>query len=155
VRLPIPPPRRRTYGGGATQIRTGDKAFAELCLATWLWRHTLERTMGFEPTTLALARRCSTTEPRPHMAGDPGIEPGNDGVKVRCLTAWLIPNAFWWGDRGELNPRMSDPQSDALTTSPRPPSNVGIPHVMAGAAGVEPTLTVLETAVLPLNYAPK
>ena len=27
--------------------------------------------------------------------------------------------------------------------------------LMAGAAGVEPTLTVLETAVLPLNYAPK
>jgi hypothetical protein len=26
---------------------------------------------------------------------------------------------------------------------------------LAGAAGVEPTLTVLETAVLPLNYAPK
>jgi hypothetical protein len=27
--------------------------------------------------------------------------------------------------------------------------------IMAGAAGIEPTLTVLETAVLPLNYAPK
>ena len=26
--------------------------------------------------------------------------------------------------------------------------------LMAGAAGIEPTLTVLETAVLPLNYAP-
>ena len=26
---------------------------------------------------------------------------------------------------------------------------------LAGAAGIEPTLTVLETAVLPLNYAPK
>lgn len=26
---------------------------------------------------------------------------------------------------------------------------------MAGVAGVEPTLTVLETAVLPLNYTPK
>ncbi len=25
---------------------------------------------------------------------------------------------------------------------------------MAGAAGIEPTLTVLETVVLPLNYAP-
>ena len=59
------------------------------------------------------------------MAGDPGFEPGNDGVKVRCLTAWLIPNILHygnkWGDRGELNPRMSDPQTDALTTSPRPP----------------------------------
>ncbi len=26
---------------------------------------------------------------------------------------------------------------------------------MAGAVGIEPTLTVLETVVLPLNYAPK
>ena len=24
--------------GGATQIRTGDKGFAVLCLTTWLWR---------------------------------------------------------------------------------------------------------------------
>ena len=26
---------------------------------------------------------------------------------------------------------------------------------LAGAVGIEPTLTVLETVVLPLNYAPK
>ena len=26
--------------------------------------------------------------------------------------------------------------------------------IMAGVAGIEPTLTVLETAVLPLNYTP-
>ena len=25
------------------------------------------------------------------MAGDIGFEPMHDGVKVRCLTAWLIP----------------------------------------------------------------
>ena len=43
------------------------------------------------------------------------------------------------------------------------PSNVGttircVNHfattAMAGAVGIEPTLTVLETVVLPLNYAP-
>ena len=28
----------------------------------------LERKMGFEPTTLSLARRCSTTEPLPLVA---------------------------------------------------------------------------------------
>ena len=43
VRLPIPPPRRLNAlglvgDGGATQIRTGGRAFAELCLTTWLWR---------------------------------------------------------------------------------------------------------------------
>jgi hypothetical protein len=26
------------------------------------------------------------------MAGPPGFEPGHDGVKVRCLTAWLRAN---------------------------------------------------------------
>ena len=26
------------------------------------------------------------------LAGDTGFEPVNDGVKVRCLTAWRIPN---------------------------------------------------------------
>ena len=43
------------------------------------------------------------------------------------------------------------------------PTNVGatircVNHfatiAMAGVAGIEPTLTVLETAVLPLNYTP-
>ena len=52
--------------------------------------------------------------------GVAGFEPTNDGVKVRCLTAWLYPNGL--GDRGESNPRMSVPQTDALTTSPRSPS---------------------------------
>ena len=38
---------------------------------------TLERKTGFEPATLALARRCSTPEPLPHIIlveGD-GFEP--------------------------------------------------------------------------------
>ena len=29
-----------------------------------------------------------------YMAGDTGFEPVNDGVKVRCLTAWRIPKAL-------------------------------------------------------------
>ncbi len=33
------------------------------------------------------------------MAGVPGFEPGSDGVKVRCLTAWLYPNKNGAGDR--------------------------------------------------------
>lgn len=58
-----------------------------------------------------------------------------------------------WGDRGESNPRVSEPQSDALTTSPRPPLFYLLVD-LAGAVGIEPTLEVLETSVLPLNYAP-
>ena len=41
---------------------------------------------------------------------------------------------------------MSEPQSDVLTTSPQ--------AAMAGAVGIEPTPKVLETSILPLNYAP-
>ena len=84
----------------------------------------MERKTGIEPATLALARRCSTAEPLPQMAGDQGFEPWSDGVKVRCLTAWLIPNIIKlvkWGDRWDLNPRVPEPQSGALTPSPRPP----------------------------------
>ncbi len=55
------------------------------------------------------------------------------------------------GGRGESNPRMSESQSDALTTSPQPPQYV---RKMAGAVGIEPTSKVLETSILPLNYAP-
>lgn len=29
------------FVGGTTQTRTGGKAFAELCLTTWLWCHVL------------------------------------------------------------------------------------------------------------------
>ncbi len=53
------------------------------------------------------------------MAGPPGFEPGNHETKTRCLTAWLWPNKK--GDRWESNPRVPEPQSGALTPSPRPP----------------------------------
>ena len=95
----------------------------------------MERTTGFEPATLALARRYSTTEPRPHI----------ETFRSACLCSYNT-----WGDRWGSNPRMPEPQSGALTTSPRPPWILKL----AGVAGIEPTLTVLETAVLPLNYTP-
>ena len=42
---------------------------------------------------------------------------------------------------------MPEPQSGVLTTSPHPP------YYLTRAVGIEPTLKVLETLVLPLNYA--
>jgi hypothetical protein len=30
------------------------------------------------------------------MAGAAGIEPAHDGIKTRCLTAWLRPNNLYW-----------------------------------------------------------
>ena len=44
---------------------------------------------------------------------------------------------------------MPEPQSGVLTTSPHPP------YYQTRAVGIEPTLKVLETLVLPLNYARK
>ena len=44
----------------------------------------------------AVPRRCGRTPLRPHwLAGAPGFEPGNGGIKIRCLTTWLRPNAHW------------------------------------------------------------
>jgi hypothetical protein len=45
---------------------------------------------------------------------------------------------------------MPEPQSGALTTSPQSPLFIKL----AGAVGIEPTSKVLETSILPLNYAP-
>jgi hypothetical protein len=28
------------------------------------------------------------------MAGAPGFEPGNGGIKIRCLTTWLRPKSY-------------------------------------------------------------
>ena len=60
-----------------------------------------------------------------------------------------IPQNLIKGGRRESNPRVSAPQADVLTTSPRPPK------CETRAAGIEPTPKVLETFVLPLNYARK
>ena len=55
----------------APGFEPGYRGFADLCLATWLCRQIswnlrmckkMERETGFEPATLALARRCSTSE---------------------------------------------------------------------------------------------
>ena len=54
----------------------------------------MERKTGFEPATLALARRCSTTEPLSHiyyrfetlMVPKGGIEPPTRGFSVLCST---------------------------------------------------------------------
>ena len=41
--------------------------------------------------------------PSVNLAGAPGIEPGNAGIKTPCLTAWLRPNIgllFVWSRYG-------------------------------------------------------
>ena len=67
------------------------------------------------------------------MAGVAGFEPTNAGVKVPCLTAWRHPTEGYIRktflqlyeekrvDDGDSNPRMPEPQSGVLATSPHPP----------------------------------
>ena len=56
------------------------------------YRPLLERVMGIEPTTSAWKAEVlplNYTRKYKNMAGLAGFEPTHDGVKVRCLTAWL------------------------------------------------------------------
>jgi hypothetical protein len=82
---------RRSYGGDA-RIRTGDKGFAGLCLATWRRR------------PLAPEGAVSTTK-----AG-PGIAPSGPSPRREEL----------WSGRRDSNPRPQPWQGCALPTEPRP-----------------------------------
>ena len=64
------------------------------------------------------------------MAGVPGFEPGHDGIKTRCLTAWLYPNANInkTGGGGQIRtaePEGADLQSAAFSHFATPPRNNG------------------------------
>ena len=61
------------------------------------------------------------------MTGVAGFEPTNDGVKVRCLTAWLYPN----GGGGQIRtaePEGADLQSAAFSHFATPPANIKISY---------------------------
>ena len=53
----------------------------------------MERKTGFEPATLALARRYSTTELLPHIffGGGTRIRTGDQGFAVPCLSHLAMP----------------------------------------------------------------
>lgn len=58
------------------RFELGIKLLQSFALPLGYGANFLERKTGIEPATLALARRCSTAEPLPHiMAGDTGFEP--------------------------------------------------------------------------------
>ncbi len=64
---------------------------------------TKERAMGFEPTTFSLARRRSTTEPRPQVLAylasrecrDPGSNWGHRDFQSRALPTELSRLDIW------------------------------------------------------------
>ena len=43
------------------------------------------------------------------MAGAPGFEPGNGGIKIRCLTTWLRPNCTEESRPGQSRRRWRGP----------------------------------------------
>lgn len=78
---------------------------------------------GLEPSTSRLSGvRSNQLSYRPikfYKKRVMGIEPTTEAWKASILP--LNYTRKIWGDRWESNPRVSEPQSDALTTSPRPP----------------------------------
>ena len=56
-----------------------------------LFSTTKQSTGLFLPFLAPFSRdkRCFVSHPV--LAGEAGFEPTHDGVKVRCLTAWLLP----------------------------------------------------------------
>ena len=90
----------------------------------------MERKTGFEPATLALARRCSTTELFPQV---------KCGENLHIISKWwLKPDSNW---------RHADFQSAALPTEL--PS-----HKMAELTGVEPAVScVTGRHVRPLHHS--
>ena len=107
--------------------------------AWWAMQDSNLRPIGYEPTALP-------AELRALLASQERFELPTDGLEGRCSIQLSYWDKFWrehpdlnrgikvlqtcalplgyapiWGDRWKSNPRMSEPQSDALTTSPRPP----------------------------------
>ncbi len=92
---------------------------------------------------------------RKQMAGVLGFEPRNDGVKVRCLTAWLYPNCNLFVLKMGRSMGLEPTNAGATIRCVNPFATTAIIQLtLAGAVGIEPTPKVLETFVLPLNYAP-
>ena len=107
------------------------------------------------------------------LAGEAGFEPTHDGVKVRCLTAWLLPKKMGWDIRVEL--------MTSSATNWRP-NQLGQSHHKTNGAlwgtrtsglllrrhllypteltaqflervmGIEPTRPAWKAGILPLNY---
>ncbi len=84
--------------------------------------HQITRIRFAEPATLW----------RDLMAGEVGIEPTHDGVKVRCLTAWRLPNQNG-GSGGNRTPdlRVMNPSLS--------PTELPSRMIMVEGVGFEPT----------------
>ena len=77
------------------------------------------------------------------MAGVPGFEPGHDGIKIRCLTAWLYPKHFIKMVEGDgfepPNPK------ERIYSPPRLATSLPL-QGMVPAKGVEPSTYWLQVS---------
>src|SRR5690242_10207603 len=68
------------------------------------------------------------------LAGAPGFEPGNGGIKIRCLTTWLRPTRT-----GATLTRAAGARNDARRASRarcgKRPRRLRIPSPLAGEGG--------------------
>ena len=93
------------------------------------------------------------------MAGVLGFEPRRDGIKIRCLTAWLYPKDYIMGRLMGIEPTNAGTtircvnHFATIAIIYNFKSDFSLKN-LAGAVGIEPTPKVLETSILPLNYAP-
>ena len=90
---------------------------------------------GLEPSTLWLKVKCSTNWANGSWLGYLDSNQGNDGVKVRCLTAWLYPNNRMVGRSGfePLNPK------ERIYSPPRLASSLSSQNIKKmPARGLEP-----------------
>ena len=81
------------------------------------------------PNRFALGVRFSPVPRQTSLAGEAGFEPTNDGVKVRCLTAWLLPTEkMGWDIRFEL--------MTSSATNSRPNQLGQSHHILARCGGL-------------------
>ena len=55
------------------------------------------------------------------LAGMPGFEPGNGGIKIRCLTTWLHPNTCPTRCFADIHRSIAGPMLPSLAREPMRP----------------------------------
>src|ERR1700686_2474537 len=78
-------------------------------------------------------------KPLKRLAGAPGFEPGNGGIKIRCLTTWLRPKSLRelkaaHGIATRSGTINAFPSGMAVRANPGPPCP---PRLTAGSPGLD------------------
>src|SRR5206468_161664 len=76
---------------------------------------------GADATLLPALRRPQAIKGKT-LAGAPGFEPGNAGIKIRCLTTWLRPKRVIGSDPGRTLSRTTIGPVKSIYGGPGPGS---------------------------------